>query len=96
MDISGGHCKIGLYYGIISIFLGYLFKVKVQNGNIFGGRSILNSFGVCLILPIFFGENNRCWVQAYVFRKVERTLHGVASLLVCLSSILLFTGKNSK
>ena len=62
MDISGGHCKIGLYYGIISIFLGYLFKVKVQNGNIFGGRSILNSFGVCLILPIFFGENNRCWV----------------------------------
>ena len=44
MDIFGGHCKIGLYLGIISMFLGSFIKVKVLNGNIFGGLLKLKIF----------------------------------------------------
>ena len=34
VDIFGGHCKLGLHLGIISMFLGSFIKVTVQNGNI--------------------------------------------------------------
>ena len=35
MDIFGGHHKIRLYLGVISMHFGVFFKVKVQNGGIF-------------------------------------------------------------
>ena len=40
VDISGGHYKIRLFWGFISIH----FKVKVQNGNIFWGSQNLKCF----------------------------------------------------
>ena len=40
MDIFGGHCKLGLHFGIISMFLGSFIKDKVQNGNILGVAKI--------------------------------------------------------
>ena len=44
-----GHCKIKLYYGVISMHLNVFFKVKVQNGEYF-------LFGVLEIPDIFGGE----------------------------------------
>ena len=48
MDIffgGGGHHKIRLYLGVISMHFGSFFKVKVQNGGIFffffGGGGVL-------------------------------------------------------
>ena len=35
---GGCHCKIGPYFLVISMFLVYFLKVKVQNRNIFWGR----------------------------------------------------------
>ena len=40
----GGHHKIGLYLGVISIFLGSFLKVKVQIGDIFCVSKISNIF----------------------------------------------------
>ena len=57
------------------LYILRLFKVKIQNGNIFLDRKISNSYGVCLIFFFFFflgggggvgGLNSRCWVQACV------------------------------
>ena len=36
MDNFGGHHKIGLYLGVISMHLGSFLKVNVQNGGYFG------------------------------------------------------------
>ena len=65
--------EIRFFYvlGAISINLG-LFKVKVQIRKMFLG--LLNFkyfFWVCLIFLIFLGVKSRCWVQAYVFKKIE-------------------------
>ena len=53
----GGHHKIGLYLGVISVcILGYFFKVKVQNGGIFGvAKNFKYFFGVLEIPDIFGG-----------------------------------------
>ena len=46
MDIFGGHHKIGLYLGVVSIHFRVFLKVHVQNGRYFFG----------LVKPqIFFG-----------------------------------------
>ena len=37
VEFFGGHHKIGLYLGVISIHLGSFHKVKVQNGGYFLG-----------------------------------------------------------
>ena len=52
-----GHCKIGLYLGVISKHFRVFFKVKVQNWGFFlGVAKISNIFGVLEIPDIFFGE----------------------------------------
>ena len=48
---GGGHHKIGLYLGVISMH----FRVLVQNGDIVLGWLISNIFGGCLKFLIFFG-----------------------------------------
>ena len=37
VDIFGGHHKIRLYLGVISMHFWVFFKVKVQKGGILGG-----------------------------------------------------------
>ena len=52
---GGGHYEIGLFFGGGSfLYILRLFKVKIQNGNIFLDRKISNSYGVCLIFFFFF------------------------------------------
>ena len=41
----GGHHKIILYLGVISMHFGVFFKVKVQNGVFLGVAKISNIFG---------------------------------------------------
>ena len=63
----GGHHKIGLYLGVISMHLRYFFKVKVQNGGYFlGDAKISNNFLRCLKFLIFVWVNSRCWARDYV------------------------------
>ena len=72
MDIFGGHHKIRLHLGVISVF----FKVKVQNGGIFGGLlkfqiSLGGLENSCFFFSFFFfflggGMTGRCWARAYV------------------------------
>ena len=45
MDIFGGHHKIRLYLGVISMHCLVFFKVKVQNGGILGVAKISNILG---------------------------------------------------
>ena len=65
---GGGHYEIGLFFKIILFYfifcggggLSFLyiigrFKVKIQNGNIFGGPQIFKYFWVYLIFLIFLG-----------------------------------------
>ena len=57
-----GHHKIGLYLWVISMYLGSLFKVKVQNGGYFLAAKIsffffLGGGGGCLkFLRFILGE----------------------------------------
>ena len=51
----GGHPKIGLVLGVISMYLGSFLKVNIQNRDIFGVPKISNIFLGCLIFLIFFG-----------------------------------------
>ena len=60
----GGHHKIGLDLGVISMYFRYFLKVKVQNWGYFGLINFQIFLG-SLIFLIFFGDG-RCWVQAYV------------------------------
>ena len=46
----GGHHKIGLYLGVISMF----FRSRYRMGNIFGGAKISNIFLGCLKFLTFF------------------------------------------
>ena len=45
VGIFRGHYKIGLFWGSFLYILELLLKVKVQNGNIFGGLQNLKCFG---------------------------------------------------
>ena len=53
----GGHHKIGLYLGVISMHFrgGGFLKGKVQNGGYFLGLLIFQIFLGCLKFLIFFG-----------------------------------------
>ena len=64
----GGHHKIGLYFGVISMHFMVFFKVKVQNGGYFFGLLVKFQifFEGCLKFLICFVVNGRCWVRAYV------------------------------
>ena len=50
----GGHHKIRLYLGVISMHFGVFFKVKVQNGGYFGGLLKFQIFFGVLEIPFFF------------------------------------------
>ena len=68
-----GHHKIGLYFGVIFMH----FRVLVQNGDIFlGCQNFKKIFGVLEISDKFFGVKGRCWVRAYICRKIESTPSG--------------------
>ena len=62
----GGHHKIGLVLGVISMYLGSFLKVKVQNGDIFGCCKYFKDFLAVLDIPDIFLVNSRCWAQVYV------------------------------
>ena len=61
----GGSLQNWTILGVIFIYFRGFFKVKIQNGNIFGVAKFQIFLG-CLIFLIFSGINSRCWVQAYV------------------------------
>ena len=52
-------------------------KANVQKWKMFLG--LLNSkyFLGMLDIPYIFGVKSRCWIQAYVLRKIESMPHGV-------------------
>ena len=69
----GGHHKIRLYLGVISMHFWVFFKVNVQNGGILGGCLNFKYFwGFLKFLFFFFilggggGVNGRCWARAKV------------------------------
>ena len=62
----GGHDKIGLYLGVISMYFKVFLKVIVQNWDLFWVAKISNIFGVLEIPDIFWGVKGRCWAKAYV------------------------------
>ena len=81
MDIFWGpSLYFRLYLGVISVHFRVFFKVKVQNGGIFGGLLtfqiyiyIFLKFLLCVFFFFFFlggggggGVNGRCWARAYV------------------------------
>ena len=70
--LEGTIAKLDYILGHFYVFRVFL-KAKVQNGNNFWGCSNLNTFLGCLISLIFLGINRRCWVHAYVLRKIENT-----------------------
>ena len=53
-DVFGGHHKIRLYLGVISMHFWVFFKVKVQNGGYFGGLLKFQIFLGVLEIPVFF------------------------------------------
>ena len=58
----GGHHKIRLYLGVISMHFWVFFKVKVQNGGILGVAKISNIFWgflKSLFYFVFFGGGQR-------------------------------------
>ena len=70
----GGHHKIRLYLGVISMHFWVFFMVKVQNGGYFRGLLKFQIFLGALEIPVFLfcfvflwrGVNGRCWARAYV------------------------------
>ena len=50
----GGHHKIRLYLGVISMHFWVFLRVKVQNGGIFGGLLKFQIFLGVLEIPVFF------------------------------------------
>ena len=70
----GGHHKIGLYLGVISMHFRVFLKVMVQNGGyLFGLVKFQIFFLGCLKFLIFLGVNGRCWARVYVWRKNKST-----------------------
>ena len=62
MDIFWGRYKTELLLVVIFIHLGLFLKVKVQNGDMFGGSLIFQiCFGVCPIFLKCFGGDLGCW-----------------------------------
>ena len=52
--------------------LGSFLKAKILYGNNFGGLLNFHThLGLCPTLLIFFGINCRCWVKAYISRKMK-------------------------
>ena len=67
----GGHHKIGLYLGVISMHISVFYYWQgIEWGIIFWAVKILHIFGVLEITDIF-GVNGRCWARAYIWRKLE-------------------------
>ena len=68
----GGHHKIRLVLGVISMHLESFLRSRYRIGIFFGVAKISNIFigrrgeGVLHIPNIYFGVNGRCWVQAYI------------------------------
>ena len=58
MDIFGGHDKLGLVLGVSSMYLGSIFKVNVQNENIFAWQKFQIFFGK-LDFPDIFGDKRQ-------------------------------------
>ena len=56
MDIFGGHDKIRLVLGVSSMYFTGLFKVNVQNENIFAWQKFQIFFGVLDIPYKFCGK----------------------------------------
>ena len=56
MDIFGGHNKIGISLGVISMYFRAIPKVYVQNGDISWVAKCSNIFGVLDISDIFWGK----------------------------------------
>ena len=57
VDIFGGHHKIGLYLGVISIHFSFFLKGKVQNGGYFWRFLKFQTFFWVLEIPdIFLGR----------------------------------------
>ena len=54
VDIFWVITKKDWFYGLFLCILGSFLKVKVQNGDIFGGGQNIKFSFVCLILQIFF------------------------------------------
>ena len=78
MEILGGHHKIGLYLGVISMHLRVFSSGHCTEwGYFFGVAKIFKYFLGCLKFLIFFGVKGRCWVRAYVCRKIESKPPGV-------------------
>ena len=78
------HHKTWLVLGVISMYCRSFLKVKVQNGNIFGGLlkfQIL--FWVCLIFLIFLGVNSRCWAACVSRKKWEEYPHPTPGHVDC-------------
>ena len=71
VDIFLGSSKNWASLRVISMQLGSFFKVKVQNWDIFLGRYNFKYFFGVLEIPDIFGANGRCWVRAYVCRKIR-------------------------
>ena len=62
MDIFGGHHKIGLYLGVISIHSGVSSLGQGTEWEInFWIAKIFKYFLGCLKFLIIFGVNGRCW-----------------------------------
>ena len=67
MDIFGGHHKIGLYLGVISIHFRVFSSCQgTEWGIFFGVGKISNILLGCLKFPIYLWVNGRCWARAYV------------------------------
>ena len=68
--LLGGHHKIGLYSGVISMhFRVFSLGQGTERGVYIWVAKISNIFLVCLKFLIYFGVKGRCWARAYVWRK---------------------------
>ena len=70
----GGHHKIGLYLGVISMYFRVFSWGKgTEWGYFLGLLKFQIFFGGAWNSRYFFGVNGRFWVRAYVCRKHQKT-----------------------
>ena len=97
--ILGGHHKIGLYSGVISMHFRVFSKGQgTEWGCFWGSLKFQIFFGVLEIPDIFGGMNSRCWARAYVWRKNESTpwdMHEKVLMRVCKFRLLVIYHKTS-
>ena len=63
----GGHHKIGLYLGVVSMHFRVLYSGQSTELGIFFGLLKFRIFwGVLEVPDIYFWVNGRCWARAYV------------------------------